>query len=118
MKQPNLFRNTFLLAAMFFVVQANAAVVMNSGNTIVANSRQTVNQDLYSYNKSDNGENHQNSLIKQPKIAEPAIAGINSGDSDASNSGIVYVLNKHAKNQLGGSPHQNQIIKQYLGKNY
>ena len=118
LKQPNLFRNIFLFAVMFFVIQANAAVVMNGGNNIGAGYRQSVNQELYSYKKLDNAENQKNSLIKQPKIAEPAIAGINSGDSNDSNSSVVYVLKKHIKNQLGGSPHQNQMLKQYLGKNY
>lgn len=118
MKRPNLFRNSIFLAVLFFVMHANAAVVMSAGNNLGPGYRQSVNQDLYSYKKLNNDESQQKSLIKQPKISEPAIAGINSGDSDSSNNGIVYVLKKHAENQFGGSPHQNQMLKRYLGKNY
>ena len=118
MKRPSLFRNSIFLAVLFFVMHANAAVVMSATNNLSPAYGQSVNQDLYSYKKLDNDANQQNTLIKQPKISEPAIAGINSADSDRSNNGTVYVLKKHAKNQLGGSPHQNQMLKRYLGKNY
>jgi len=118
LKRPNVFRNSMFLAVLFFVMHANAAVMMSAGNNLGPGYRQSVNQDLYSYKKLDNDSNQQNTLIKQPKISEPPIAGINSGDSDSSNNGTVYVLKKYAKNQLGGSPHQNQMLKRYLGKNY
>ncbi len=105
-------------AVLFFAVNAQAAIVMNSDGNIGAGYHPSDHQEVYPYPKTAVRHQSQDHVAKQPNMAEPAIAGISQGHTDDNHHGIIYRLKKNPKNSLGGSAHQNRLLKQYLGKNY
>lgn len=118
MKRINPLKIVYSAVILFFVVNAQAAIVISSDGTIGAGYHPSVHQDGYVYPKTAVRHRPQHHATKQPNIAEPAIAGISQDPTDDNPHGVVYRLKKKQKNPLGGSVHQNRLLKQYLGKNY
>ncbi len=60
-----------------------------------------------------------NLLASQPEIAKPSVYGQVDKAAEANNTPVTKdILITPAKNELGGSEHQNNEIKSYLGIHY
>ncbi len=117
MPRINILKVVLPLSLLIGITSLNAAVIAPSTNNYLNSARKMMGQEESEYRGLSSKEN--NDPVKQPKIAESDIAGIsNSTLSKADQNGTVYRLKRTAKNTLGGSLHQSQLLKQFLGRNY